>query len=97
MPWSPCDGIRNPAAISEGDSPRQGSMVNAVLTSATAAFYVYANDAAAARRYVRYAARVLRVWFLEEATCMLPNLYYGQIIPRDGGVPKVRQIQVCLT
>ena len=81
LPWEPCDGIRNPQAIASGDSPAQSDMVNAVVTAALAAFYS-SNDTALAKKHVEYGATVLRVWFVANATRMLPNLYYGQITPK---------------
>jgi hypothetical protein len=80
LPWVPCDGIRNPEAIASGDSPSQSEMVNAVTTAALAAFYS-ANDSAVANRHIAYGADVLRTWFINNATQMLPNLFYGQIQP----------------
>jgi hypothetical protein len=81
LPWVPCDGIRNPQAIASGDSPAQSAMVNAVSTAALAAFFS-SNDTAVAQRHVAYGAKVLRKWFIDNSTMMLPNLYYGQIQPR---------------
>lgn len=81
LPWVPCDGIRNPHAIASGDSPSQSRMVNAVITAALAAFYS-ANDTVLARRHVAYGTAVLRSWFIANATRMLPNLFYGQIMPK---------------
>jgi hypothetical protein len=80
LPWVPCDGIRNPEAIASGDSPSQSGMVNAVTTAALAAFYS-SNDSAVANRHIAYGSKVLRTWFVDNATRMLPNLFYGQVLP----------------
>lgn len=80
LPWVPCDGIRNPSAIAEGDSPRAEKMVNAVKQLALGAFFcnVTSDECEA---WASRAAFILRVWFLEPDTAMLPNLFYGQIKP----------------
>lgn len=80
LPWVPCDGIRNPEAIASGDSPSQSAMVNAVTTAALAAFYS-SNDSIIANQQIAYGTKVLRAWFIDNATKMLPNLFYGQIQP----------------
>jgi hypothetical protein len=51
-----------------------------VVTAALAAFYS-ANDTAVATKHVNYGAKVLRAWFVDAETKMLPNLFYGQIMP----------------
>jgi hypothetical protein len=81
LPWVPCDGIRNPQAIASGDSPSQSAMVNAVTTAALAAFYS-SNDSVVANRHIAYGSKVLRTWFIDNETRMLPNLFYGQIQPQ---------------
>jgi hypothetical protein len=55
-------------------------MVNAVVYAGLAAFYS-SNDSAVAERHINYGAKVLRAWFIDNSTKMLPNLYYGQIQP----------------
>ena len=77
LPWVPCDGIHNPQAIASGDSPSQSAMVNAVVSAGLAAFYA-SNDSAVAERHIKYGTDVLRTWFVDNSTRMLPNLYYGQ-------------------
>ena len=79
LPWEPCDGIRNQGAIDDGDAPSQSSMVNSVVTLGAAAFYT-ANASESALLVAR-AREVVDAWFLNAKTAMLPNLFYGQIIP----------------
>ena len=73
LPWVPCDGITNPAAIASGDSPSQSNMVSAVSDAALAAFYS-SNDTALANKHIDYGAKVLKAWFIDNSTRMLPNL-----------------------
>ena len=75
LPWYPCDGQTNPAAIDEGDSPRQGQMAEAVTNLALAAFF--AENGTASAPLIARAKNIVDVWFLDNATAMLPNLYYG--------------------
>ncbi|KAJ1979342.1 hypothetical protein H4R34_002864 [Dimargaris verticillata] len=51
------------------------------VTKLSVAAYLYANKAYADRAYF-----LLNKWFLDEATRMLPNLDFGQMLPgKDGG------------
>ncbi|NLF30794.1 MAG: alginate lyase family protein [Planctomycetes bacterium] len=83
-PYVRRDGRRNP----EGDSldhPRLSAMVAACDDLALAAYLTGAS------RQAEAAARLLRVWFLDDATRMTPHLEYAQAIPgicdgRDIGI-----------
>jgi len=74
-PYIRKDGERNPDRKSLGDADALGRMQGAVTTLALARFLT-GRDACA-----EHAARLLRTWFLDEATRMNPNLSYGQAVP----------------
>lgn len=71
------DGERNPESSRDSDAGRLGSVCSNVHTLAFA-FYFTGNEAFAA-----HAAELLRVFFLNPATRMNPNLNYGQGIPGE--------------
>ena len=74
-PYIRRDGERNPDRKSLGDADALGRMQGAVTTLALARYFT-GRDACA-----EHAARLLRAWFLNEATRMNPNLNYGQAVP----------------
>ena len=76
LPWYPCDGQRNSAAIEEGDAPRQSSMVSALQTLSLGAFY--SSNGSESAPLVARAKDIAYTWFLNNATAMLPNLYFGE-------------------
>jgi hypothetical protein len=74
-PYIRKDGERNPDRKSLGDADAFGRMQGAVTTLALARFF-NGRDA-----FAEHAARLLRAWFLDEASRMNPNLNYGQSVP----------------
>lgn len=86
LPYIRRDGRVNPETrTTDTDRPAFGQMADAVETL-TLAWYFTEH-----RPYAEHAARLLRVWFLDEATAMNPNLEFSQAIPgrtlgRDIGI-----------
>jgi hypothetical protein len=73
LPYIRRDGRINPER-DKYDAPLLRKMARAVSTLALA-YYLTDEE-----RYARHAARLLRVWFLDAATRMNPNLNYAQFI-----------------
>lgn len=74
-PYLPRDGVVNPESRENSDQERVERLGRTVGTLALA--YHFARD----ERYAEHAARCLRVWFLDEATRMNPNMEQAQAVP----------------
>jgi len=74
-PYTRRDGQRNPEIARITDRENLGRLTDAVSTLGLAYYYTGRND------YARHAAELIRVWFLDAATRMNPNLQYAQGIP----------------
>ena len=75
LPYIRKDGERNPEIYKIPDHMLEGKMVEAV--NALSAAYFITRDP----KYSKKAAEFLKVWFLNKATKMNPNLNYAQGIP----------------
>ena len=78
LPYIVRDGVSNPE-LEEFDRPRLAQMANNVTTLSLA--WYFSND----ERYAQKAVEQLRVWFINKATRMNPNLNYAQTIPGKFG------------
>ncbi|MDB5232448.1 MAG: alginate lyase family protein [Chitinophagaceae bacterium] len=75
LPYIRKDGRINPERNLSKDYSQMGQM-NGDVKQLALAYYFTGND-----KYVAKAIQLLRVWFLDTATRMNPNLNYGQFIP----------------
>lgn len=76
LPWIRRDGEVNPMTRGENvDDPAKDKMIGNVGTLSLA--YFFSGD----NRYAAKAKELLRVWFVDEATRMNPNLNYAQGVP----------------
>ena len=74
LPYVMRDGVSNPE-LEKYDRNKLSTMANAVYRLSLA--YYFSDD----ERYAQKATELLRVWFLDKATRMNPNLRYAQHIP----------------
>lgn len=75
LPYIRRDGEVNPASRQGTDHGPLGRTISAIETLGLA--YWFTHD----ERYAAQAARLARVWFLDRATRMTPNLQHAQAIP----------------
>ncbi len=74
LPYIMRDGVSNPE-LAKYDRNRLSVMVDAVYRLSLA--YYFSND----EKYAKKATDLIRVWFLDKATKMNPNLRYAQHVP----------------
>jgi hypothetical protein len=92
LPYIRRDGQVNPETrTTASDRVALGAMINAVETLSLA-FYFTGEE-----RYAAHAIKLIRTWFLDEATRMNPHLRFGQAIPgrtegRGIGIIDTRQL-----
>jgi len=75
LPYIRKDGKVNPERRELGDADRYGEMQVAVTTLAVAWYFT------GREQYAEHAAKLIRVWYLDPATRMNPNMEYAQAIP----------------
>ncbi len=85
VPYVRHDGLVNPETLTDFDDARFARMLDAVQ-ALTLAHYFTGDP-----KYSRRAVTFLRVWFIDSATRMNPNLQYAQAIP---GVTEGRGIGI---
>lgn len=74
LPYINKDGLVNPEVRAYTDKINLSKLCENVYILALA--YYFSNE----EKYAEHAARLLRVWFLDTATRMNPNLNYGQAV-----------------
>ena len=75
LPYIRKDGVVNRKLLARGDRNKVGEFMDDVQVLALAGHFF--KD----KRYTQHAANMVRVWFLDEATKMNPNLDFGQGVP----------------
>ncbi len=75
LPYIRHDGKVNRKLVDRGDRERIGLLIDDLVPLALASYLIEDDKAG------KHAAKLLRVWFLDEATRMNPHLNYGQGVP----------------
>ncbi len=75
LPYIRKDGVVNRKLLAQGDRNRLGEFMDDVQALALAGHLF--ND----KRYSQHAAKIVRVWFLDDDTKMNPNLNFSQGVP----------------
>lgn len=91
LPFIRHDGEVNLERDRSSDRRRLGNMIQTVETLALGYFFTERED------YAAHAAELLRVWFLDPATKMNPQLKYAQAVPgqntgRGAGIIETREL-----
>ena len=78
LPYINRDGVSNPE-LNKLDRNRLGETANRITTLSLAWYF------SGEEKYAQKAVELIRVWFLDEATRMNPNLEYAQVVPGVNG------------
>ncbi len=80
LPYIRNDGVRNPEVKNYKDHDNLSKMCDVVF-DASVAYYFSSEE-----KYAEHAVTLIRVWFLDEATKMNPNMKYAQaVLGRNDG------------
>lgn len=74
LPYITRDGVTNPE-INKLDRNKLGETASRITTLSLAWYF------SSEEKYAKKAAELIQVWFLDETTCMNPNLEYAQMVP----------------
>jgi Alginate lyase len=75
LPYVRRDGVVNEKLLAQGDRERIGQFYDDLDTLTLAAYFLDEP------KFAAHAAKLIRVWFLDPATRMNPNLNFGQAVP----------------